>query len=790
MPGNTITLGVDLQQAKSELQTYQAQLAAATAQAIQLREALKDTTGGQRSILQGALAGTMSQIGRLQTSLSTAQSSAIPGGNVSATVAGGVVTGLGGASVASVGLMLGGGVAPMSPGTLNGSFGASGYNPTARFAPGIQPGVGAQPTIQMPTMAMMPGQYAMGGGGAGGTYFPPGGGNPTPGMDPTMMFTAQQRSAANYAPFRQQMGLAAAYGVARSAGDYFNYQADRSLQGGDDPIGRARGIGGGISTAIGIGVGLLTRNPLAGVAAAGVASTVIDPMARWWGAPEAAGQGNSLAARGFFGSYYGTGANSDFIKGYSQNTNLPWQPGNSRFAHLAQMLDPRLPKELQFGAQGAGMGAMFSSIAGGLFAGGNDPMAHVGSFGGTRYPLWNFGGRTPDDFDMDAIGYGTGQKPSRFRLMDATIARGISMIKREGAPYRDEETLAGRYLRRTATLFGNDKDAANRMGAIFGALPDTGGNVADILGKFGPQDATNYLRIQNDRLESSIDPMTLSKVSAGMRSSDRQARLGSMLPTGSGAAEKAALARKMLTIGSLGPDALNSEEFGRAYQGYRGARGEEFEQGTLSGFGMRDVQLSEQRKRLDVMPFAPGNIFGNEIASINNRRGQIGRLGGMLQNTDLSERERYQYTAEREGLITSNYASAATLAEGFENRLPRLAAGTPAFFGRYNSVMGAGINMGRIGSPIRAYGAGNGRQAAAQDAFISALGGDSVPHSMAPYSRTGELNELQQMTALLRQLVQNTRGGGGASAPGRDRTPDRRGPDSVDPQQRGAWNSR
>lgn len=275
---------------------------------------------------------------------------------------------------------------------------------------------------------------------------------------------------------------------------------------------------------------------------------------------------------------------------------------------------------------------------------------------------------------------------------------------------------------------------------------------------------------------------------------DRALQFAGLQPMGSGAAAMAAFKSRQDIIATI-PGGRDSLAYAQAYAGFRGARTEAFGQQTLTEFGFADVQLQGRRERQSLLPFSPGNIFATNLAMIQNNRQQIGRVNQQLGLGDLSEQERYSLLGQRESLLTATARGVAELSEGFENKLPALAAGRPDFFAKYNSLQGAAINLGRIGSPVRAYGAYGGGQRSAQEAVVSALGGDTVPHASMPYSRTGEVNNapyLQEMIGLLRQIANQ---GGHAAQVGHNRPTDNFGAvqgaanKDISQQQQAAWNS-
>ena len=314
-----------------------------------------------------------------------------------------------------------------------------------------------------------------------------------------------------------------------------------------------------------------------------------------------------------------------------------------------------------------------------------------------------------------------------------------------------------------------------------------------MLGRLGATDTLAYLRIHDPGLGPSVDPGLLSQVAGASGANRRAGALGALQPLGSGRAQAAAFGAEGANIAKL-PGGVDSLAYAQSYAGFRGARMEAFGQETLSGFGLRDLHLQGEQQRQQYMPFAPGNVFATSLGIIANNRGQIGRLDRMMKNTDLSEQERYGLEGQRQGLLTDNARNVGMLSEGFENRLPALAAGRPEFAGRYNSMMGAAINLGQIGSPIRAYGATGGSRGA-QEAFVRGLGGDSVPGAMHAQSRTSDMNNAAVLGVLERILGAITSNGGHSPQVGHNRPTDNYGAvqgaaeKDISHQQRTSWNS-
>jgi len=123
---------------------------------------------------------------------------------------------------------------------------------------------------------------------------------------------------------------------------------------------------------------------------------------------------------------------------------------------------------------------------------------------------------------------------------------------------------------------------------------------------------------------------------------------------------------------------------------------------------------------------------------------------------------------QMEGLQTANAQGIANLSEGFENRLPAMSAGRSRFFGRFNSLDGAAMNLAGLGHPSRAFGAMNGRQLQNQDDFVKAF---ALPAnaSVGVGSTTSAMNN-PQVVGLLERIARALEGkNSGGSRPGEAR---------------------
>lgn len=527
----------------------------------------------------------------------------------------------------------------------------------------------------------------------------------------------------------------------RAVGDYFSYSSQRILQGGDDPMARARGIGGAIGALPGIVIGAVAGNPLLGTGITVAGSQIGGAVAEWLAAPEAARQSASLAISPLMGAVFGPS--------YGPKVNNL----TARFEALKASLN-RGPlgamPELQVSA--GDIGATFGNVAGGMFAGGMNPFAPSGqSFraGEEQFQIW--GGMASRSLTSG-------------RLFNGIVATAGTAV---AATLRQPETMAETFTRRLSQLFGKAApDVAKSIGQIFGSVPETGDNVADILTRFGPEATSTYLRIQNENLVGSVSPDTLAASSAAIRRGQRLATLGSLQIRGSGQAALTAIRGEMADIERL-PGGRDSLAFAQARQQAHSAQNLMFQQQDILGFDIPMTHLQGSYERMQMLPFAPGNVLGTAM-QIGQRAAQQAvtlqrRMISQRQAGMLSEDDELHLSQQIESLQTMATRSIAMLSEGFENRLPALHAGTPRTFSRYNSFQLAA--MASRGSAIRSFGAMGGGQLAEQDSFLAPFGGAAMA---APYSRTAGMNmggagQAERMVSLLERLVNAVERGGGGS---------------------------
>jgi hypothetical protein len=155
------------------------------------------------------------------------------------------------------------------------------------------------------------------------------------------------------------------------------------------------------------------------------------------------------------------------------------------------------------------------------------------------------------------------------------------------------------------------------------------------------------------------------------------------------------------------------------------------------GFSLRDVQISGELERRNLLPYAPGPILGLEAERIQNSQQQLGVLDAREQEMRsagvLSPERALALEQERQGLLTSTAEAEAHITSGIESRFPAEFAGMPAAFRRFSSASLTARALEEAGIPYRDFGAGSGDQLAAEQRFYGGLGVGE------PYSRASTL---------------------------------------------------
>lgn len=684
----------------------------------------------------------------------------------------------------------GSGPAPQTPRTGQRVSGAAAQaGATAFQPPTASPRVQAQqaqPTVMMPTMPMMAGgfpgqapsaaaymhwaaqqQQAMqaGSGGAfvgGGSGVPPvaggpgGGGAPfgfSPGPGGVYRGMMNQQGAIR---MRLQggagafVGLQAASGAARFAADAINYQTDRLLVGGDDPMARAKMIAGGISTAIGVGTGLMF-GPMAGFMAAGLSESVLDPIARYLAAPEANRLNANQSLMPYFSSVYGRGG-MNAVDVYTSsmgrnrlNMNDPYNPiiipALSRLERMRDFVNPQLTEGIKTST--ASIGATLGAINSSMFQSGLNPEARGDFMPGILRRPFEEGQRTTARQDYNAA-YGQASfrdKSHGFRLIDTLINNALGDIKSQAVREPGfQETIGETYTKRLSLILGNDAPAgAKRVAPMFSReFGERGGNIADLLMKFGPESTLLYERMLSKDLQSPIDPRELSRISGEMAANSRQRTLGALQVRGRGAAATGAALADMNTLAQL-PEGKQSVAYAEANAARRSGLQQFFhEQDTMRYDIPRDA-LNARRDIARELPYQPGYGMRFAMESLQMRSGEItektGRFRTLMSMGDLSEDQERAYRKELLDLKVEQAHDIGTLAEGGPNRMRAMFAGGLSRRGRFDSMSMARTALWKSGHPRQDYGFAGGAHMAHSDDWFAQFG-----VAVDPISRTSQIN--------------------------------------------------
>jgi hypothetical protein len=619
-------------------------------------------------------------------------------------------------------------------------------------------GAGLNPQAQAAAMAYVTaGTVPMMAGGGGGSGSPINPLNPfmgaspigpaspigTPGLNLNTYILQQQMMASQMRlQGLQALGAGALYAGAGAISSGLDYATQRTLQGGADIMGQAsifgRLAGSLLGGAAGFASGLGGLGVAGGVALGGQLG---ESALRWLTAPMQNTLDAEAAARPYLiGGGYTYGVNGTAPGGYA-----PF--GRSvRFGDIADMLN----RGNYLKVTSPMLGRAWAQIAEGMGLGGMNPFAPGGG------NVYGTGSAEYQDAMRRAA-----EGPSVDNLSGIIGDSAIMALKRMGF---GREQSAEAYIRRLGTLYRDDVEkGAGIVAPIFATLPETGGNPADVLARFGPEATSVFMRIQNDALIGQVPRGMLEHVSAVQRGSQRQARLGALQVRGSGAAQMAAYANESEVLATL-PGGSESLAYAESQARWRGARSEAWEQADILSYGIPETRLAGALERTRLAPFMPGNVMRLQLQRMGLARQQLGVVEGRLAGGGISEREQLGLEEQRQHLLTEYYSGIAEISEGFENRLPAFFAGRPAMGMRFSSLQGAAFNLGRLGSPIRAFGAMGGHQQHDQEALFAGAGISSGPRSTtAMLNNPGAMGVLTQILQELKTMNAGSRGGSGGA---------------------------
>lgn len=591
----------------------------------------------------------------------------------------------------------------------------------------------------------------------------------------------------------QHAGSQFANFAAGGVSSYFSLQTSAIMNGRPDPLGNARMGGSLLGGLIGGGLGLLTGNPYAIGAGISMGSQVGGSAFENLFAPGIKAErriADVMPLAGLRAATGGYGGSNVYIDGYGH-------VGTTSKARIAFGLGPSVELDGVRVPRGtAGPVSDLLAYANRMsnriidFAGGKTELAptadEVLKSAGSFSEALIAGGKKPFDMAGNEPGYVAPYMPEAYRILHDTankirainprgMFRGINADLVEGAalswlkPVRhrgEAESVLGRYQRRAYERFLKaGSDVLKDIEPIVASEPETGGNYADILGKFGATKTFRYAQLQVEKNDP--DPISLEQlmqVSVAMRSATRAGALGGLQPRGSGAAVATAMHGRAAAIATL-PGGKDSLEYAQTMAQWRSADSEAFGQKRITEFGIPRARLQGEIDRLDAMPFSPGNRMGLELTMIGKEKAELKSVVSFRKRRaamgQLSEAEEYDLVQQEEGLKTDMAARLGRLAFGQENKMAAFSAGRPSFFGRYNSLNMAALAV--KGTPVMDFGAADGKQAHDQEAWFRQMSGGNV--SSTPFSRTADINgHGAEIAGLLRELVSLARNKGGGSS--------------------------
>lgn len=309
---------------------------------------------------------------------------------------------------------------------------------------------------------------------------------------------------------------------------------------------------------------------------------------------------------------------------------------------------------------------------------------------------------------------------------------------------------------------------------IIASTTTTGGNVADILSKFGPKATSQFMEVTTPFGENTpVSLRDLMDVQKAVQSGDRGARIGALRATGAGAAITSALDGELSAITKL-PGGVDSELYASKRSMRRQSMMEQYGEDDALSYGIPMTELQGRRGVANALPFAPGNIFSMDLETINRNAGQIDtitkRMAQLGKDGDLTTAAKAQMTSQIWSMRVQNAQAVGELSEGMENRLPAMSAGAPSFFSRYSSWDLAAANVGMMGSPMSGFGAINGHQRAAQLSFVQSWAGNvnTTAHSttQALNTQPGGNSEIASALRDLSRAIQKLSGGGSGDSMG------------------------
>ena len=617
---------------------------------------------------------------------------------------------------------------------------------------------------------------------------PAGGGNQLP--DPTQMMPAwripnppspPRPPRPPYQSNRLTIGGGIAVGLGTIATEALSgamqFQTDRTLEGGSGTQDAANNYGRVIGGVGGLLLGAATGNPYVALTSMAVGSNLVGRAAEWFVRDQIVSERSHLAMNQIVSTRMGPTMNTDLMRYYTDKTHTPDRldgsglvirgaDGPSRFEIISANANKGTLAELNMSA--VDVAKTYGNISSGLFAGGVNPEAKSNNpyVFEKRYIDTDWSKKFDAVVEQSEFSVHHG---SKFPLIDQLIANRakVSSFLTKAHVSLTTESLAETYTARIAKLYAKDApEVSKQMAAIFATVPETGGNIADILSQYGPEQTAAFLRIQNNELRSVVDPDLLAKRSATIRGSARRAGINALRTRGSASAVEGNILSELTEIAAL-PNGEDSLEYAQQFASYRAAGKARFDQEQTIRYSVPMAHIQGALNRSEVLPFNPSNRYGLEMKSLAMNEREVKKMQLFMNarraSGKLSEDEELELTTKIEGLKTAEAQSVARLSDGLDDRLPGLSAGRPSSFGRFDSFQLAAMALGRQGSPIRRYGALNGAQRQMQEDFtLSFNAGNTGPYDrhMGMDNAGAHMNEL---TGAIKDLTRTIQGTGGVA---------------------------
>jgi hypothetical protein len=342
-------------------------------------------------------------------------------------------------------------------------------------------------------------------------------------------------------------------------------------------------------------------------------------------------------------------------------------------------------------------------------------------------------------------------------LISGGINPSIKPLGLDNKPYvSGGENMAGAITHVLAARYGKDApQVASMVASVLGSLPETGGNMTDILMSHGAQSAYLYAASRSASGTYSTSMMDLSSDSATIRGDERAVGLASLKLRGSGAAMEKALHSELDAIAKT-PMGTSSMLYAQTAHSYHDASMMRMHQTDIVNYDIPMTHIEGLKARSEYLPYSPGYTYKVAMEAAGMRSKQlnilVARRNSMKKAGMLSEEEELTIDTQIENLQTQNAQDIGAISTGGENRMAALSVGVPASFGRFDSFSLAALNLGLIGHPGRQYGAVTGYQSRMQDQWVEQYLGNT-PHNTPSQFLNSPLTSLNMNAAALRKMV-------------------------------------